>query len=135
MEINITKFFRQAAPMDYSASVAELGKDAGPDTWRAANDDAPDYADLLDTEEKRDAFKEHMQAMGFSEAQEFATYTNDALTALFLQLISGDMRDAGLEGEPTDADWLAYEARASEGRCSSAIYRGTDGEIYYYLGE
>lgn len=129
MEINITKFFRQAAPMDYSASVAETGKDAGPDTWRAASVDAPDYADLLDTEEKRDAFKEHMQAMGFSEAHEFATWDTDALTALFIQLISGDMREMGIGPDSTDEEW-------EQGlECSGSIYRGDDGEVYYYLGE
>lgn len=38
MEINITTFFNNAAPMDYSASIAEIGDDAGPSTWRAANE-------------------------------------------------------------------------------------------------
>jgi len=36
VELNITAFFNTIAPMDYSASVAEIGNDAGPATWRAA---------------------------------------------------------------------------------------------------
>ena len=131
MEINITRFFKAAAPMDYSASRAEIGDNAGPDTWRAAQDDAEDNADLLDTEDKRDAFKEHMQAMGFSEAEDFATWSHDDLTALFMQLIAGDMRETGLDADSTVEDWAAYEANDS---VSHAIFKGDDGEVYYYLG-
>ena len=32
MDIDITTFFNEAAPRDYSASVAEIGRDAGPTT-------------------------------------------------------------------------------------------------------
>ena len=42
MEIDITDFFKNAAPMDYSASAVEIGRDAGAHTWRAAMDDADD---------------------------------------------------------------------------------------------
>lgn len=63
MELDITGFFNAAAPMDYFASVAEIGRDAGPSTWRAACDDAPDYP-LLDTEEKRDAFRRFVRDSG-----------------------------------------------------------------------
>jgi hypothetical protein len=60
VEIDITDFFDQCAPMDYSASVAEIGQNAGPDTWRAACDDAPEW-NLLNTEEKRDAWREFVR--------------------------------------------------------------------------
>lgn len=131
MEINITRFFKTEAPMDYSASIAEIGANAGPDTWRAANENAPDYADLLDSEDKRDEFKAHMQSMGFSEADNFETWTHEQLTALFIQLISGDMRESGLCEDTTDEEWGAYEANES---VSHAIFRADDGEVYYYLG-
>ena len=128
MEVCITKFFNECAPRDYSASRAEIGDNAGADTWRAACDDSPDYP-LLDTEEKRDAFKEHMTAMGFSEADAFSLWTNDELNALFLQLIAGDIREAGLD--TSDPDWEAHEADENN---RGSLFRGTDGEIYYYLG-
>jgi hypothetical protein len=131
MEINITRFFKTEAPMDYSASVAEIGRDAARDTWKAATENAPDYADLLDTEEKREAFKDQMRDAGFSEAGEMDDWTHEALTGLFMQLISGDMREAGLDGDSTNEDWARYEADDS---CAHAIYRGDDGEVYYYLG-
>ena len=40
MQINITRFFNEACPRDYSASAAEIGENAGADTWRAACDDS-----------------------------------------------------------------------------------------------
>ena len=40
MRINVTRFYLEACPKDYSASVAEIGSNAGQDTWNAAVDDA-----------------------------------------------------------------------------------------------
>lgn len=130
MEINITRFFRETAPMDYSASIAEIGRDAARDTWNAANENAADYSELLDTSDKVEAFKAHMQAMGFSEADEFANWTHEQLTALFMQLIAGDMREAGLDADARAADWAAYDADESVGH---NLFCADDGEIYYYL--
>ncbi len=132
MEIDITDFFNTECPRDYSASIAELGPFAARDTWSAANDNAPDWAAFLDTEEKRDAFKRHMRDMGFSEAEEFATWTHDQMTALFIQCISADMRD--YRTDVTEWDWTEYEKGCEQGRYSGRIYRGDDGCIYYYLG-
>jgi hypothetical protein len=134
MEINITKFFNEAAPMDYSASRAEIGQDAAVDTWRAACDDSADYM-ILDTEEKREAFKRFAQSAGFSEADEFNTWTDEQLNALCIQWIAGDMREAGLDAESTADDWKAYERKAERGTVSSRIFQGDSGEIYFYIGE
>jgi hypothetical protein len=114
--------------MDYSASRAEIGDNAGADTWRAACDDAPDYP-LLDTKEKRDAFRRHMRDMGFSEANDMRDWNNLECNALYLQLIAGDIREAGLDN--ADPDWEAYEADENN---RGSLFRGDDGEIYYYLG-
>ena len=35
MEIDITSFFENAEPFEFSHSIAEGGRTAGPDTWRA----------------------------------------------------------------------------------------------------
>lgn len=140
MELDITEFFNTAAPMDYSASVAEIGRDAGPDTWRAANDDALDYSALLDTPEKRAAFIAHLRDMGFSDGEEMAEWPTLKLVALFMQLIAGDMREAGLDADSTLDDWAHYEADASEGVVAGRIFKGDVpgnagfGRIFYYLG-
>ncbi|OYW62710.1 MAG: hypothetical protein B7Z31_00120 [Rhodobacterales bacterium 12-65-15] len=122
--------------MDYSASVAEIGANAGADTWRAAVDDSPDYM-LLDTDEKREAFRGHVRGFGGWDDAEIAAWSDVELNALFLQMIAGDMREAGLHAGMTAEEWQAYQEAAEAGRCASNICGGplsTDGEIYYYLG-
>ncbi len=132
MEVNITHFFNTCAPMDYSASVAEIGADAGPATWGAAVEDSPANM-LLDDEAKREAFKAHIAGFGAWSDEEVATWTEIEINALFMQLISGDMREADIGPEATADDWIKYEERAHAGQCSSNIFRATDGEVYYQL--
>ena len=133
MEVNITHFFNTAEPMDYSASVAEIGADAGPATWAAACDDSADNM-LLDDDAKRDAFKAHIAGFGAWSDEEVAAWSEVELNALFIQLISGDMREADIGPESTADDWIAYEERAHAGQCGGNIFRATDGEVYYSLG-
>lgn len=132
MEVCITHFFNTAAPMDYSASVAEIGADAGPATWQAACDDSVDNM-LLDDDEKREAMREWAQASGGWNAEEIAAWSDIELNALFMQLISGDMREADIGPESAADDWIAYEERAARGQCGGNIFRTTDGEVYYSL--
>lgn len=129
MEINITRFFNEATPSDYSASVAEIGRNAGSDTWRAACDDSAEYL-LLDTEDKRDAFRDHIRGFGAWDATEIAAMSDLRLNALCIQMISGDIRDADLD--TPKPDWIAYEADENK---AGRIYKGSDNEIYYYLGD
>lgn len=131
MEINISKFFEECAPMDYSASVAEIGQDAGRATWSAACDDAPDY-DHLNTEEKREAFRAHVGDFGAWSDDEIAAWSDDEIAALFLQMVAGDIREAGLD--TSAPDWVEYENGAEAGAHAGRIFRGDDGQIYYYVG-
>lgn len=112
MDINITRFYNEAAPMDYSASIAEIGQDAGPSTWRAACDDAPDY-NMLDTDDKRDEFRTHVKGFGAWSDEEIAAWDTTQLNALFIQFVSGDMRNNEAE----------------------RIYVGDDKQIYYTIGD
>ncbi len=128
MEIIITELFNNMAPKDYSASRAEIGQNAAMDTWQAAKDDAPDY-NMLDTSEKKTAFIEHMTDMGFSESEEMEEWTDTELTALFIQLIAGDIREDGIDTENPDRE--EYE---KNGNSTGRLFHGVDGEIYYYLG-
>ena len=134
MELNITRFFNEAAPMDYSASVAEIGNNAGRYTWRAACDDAPDYSDLLNTEYKRQAFRDYVKEFGAWHDEEIATWNDTELTALLIQFISGDIREAGI-GPESDADeWIEYQERSENGQISGRIFKGNDNNVYYYIG-
>ena len=129
MDINITKFFNEAAPMDYSASVAEIGANAGPDTWRAANEDASDY-NLLDTPEKLQALRDHVRGFGAWSDEEIAAWSDTECNALFIQMISGDMRD--FCGDVWN--WDEYETGCEEGLYSGNLGRGiVAGEVFYSL--
>lgn len=131
MELDITEFFIRAAPMDYSASIAEIGRNAGPDTWRAACEDSADYP-LLDTDEKRKEFRRFVKGFGTWDEAHIAAWSDTELNALCIQFISGDMREAGLSADTSDEEWAAYEA---DGNRTRRIYRGDDGRIYFYIGD
>lgn len=121
MDINITEFFNNAAPMDYSASIAEIGNNAGADTWQAAVDDSEDYF-MVDDDEKREAFRKHVKGFGAWSDSEIEAWSDNQLNALFIQMVSGDMREAGLYERPVD--WEAYKEKSEHGQCSGNIYGG-----------
>jgi hypothetical protein len=113
MEIDITDFFTSADPFEFSASIAERGQNAGPQTWTNAKEQAAN-APLLQTKE------------------ETAAWSAVECNALFIQLVSGDMRESGLDDDPDDDDWRDYEKGAEDGRFPGNIFRSSD-RIYYSL--
>lgn len=129
MELDITKFFMEAAPMDYSASVAEIGANAGRDTWNAACDDSEDYP-ILDSDEKREAFRSFVRSSGGWTADEIAAWSDNELNALCIQWIAGDMREADMSSDWTDAQWDWYDVDENS---RHSIYRGIDGKVYFYI--
>jgi hypothetical protein len=130
-ELDITDFFNNAAPRDYSASEAEIGRDAGKATWGAACEDSREWP-LLDTDEKRDAFRRHVMDFGAWTPEEIGTWSDTELNALLLQMIAGDMRDYCDSAEGWD--WEEYEKGAERGTYSGRICRGDGGRVYYYIG-
>jgi len=129
MELNITRFFTEAPVRDYSASVAEIGADAGQITWANACDDAGDY-DLLDTDEKREAFRAYVRGLGAWDDDEIAAWDDVELNALCMQFISGDIREFR---EWAGGDWEEWQARAQAGVLSGNMFRAGDGAIYYSM--
>lgn len=107
IDIDITRFVTEAAPMDYSASVAEIGTNAGRDTWQAAMEDAPDY-NLLNTDEQREEFRAHIKGFGAWTDEEIAAWTATELNALFMQFISGDIRSGEADRIWSDGDQTFY---------------------------
>lgn len=137
MELDITQFFATAAPRDYSASVAEIGASAGADTWRAACDDFEEYP-LLDTDEKREAFRAFVRASGGWEDTEIAAWCDAELNALCIQWVSGDMRNVpGIKMGPgmNENDWRDVEDMQHKGTIPGRIFRGNDGKIYFNISE
>lgn len=135
MEINVTKFFRDA-PEDwaaYSGSRMEHGDKVAEITWHNACDAAGDF-NLLDTDEKRDAFRQELKDMGFSEADD--EHTDRELNALFVQCIAADIRESGLD--TSNPDWKEYQRGAEAGRYSGRLFVADCGEsigdIFYQVG-
>lgn len=134
MDINITKFFNEVAPMDYSASKAELGETAGADTWRAACDDAPDFA-LLSTPEQLDTMRAFVRSSGGWDDEETAAFSDAELNALLVQWIAGDMRESNLQAGMSQADWDDYQAGCESGRYPGRIYGAEDADVFFSLSE
>jgi hypothetical protein len=132
MELNITKFFTEACPMDYSASIAEIGNDAARSTWQAANDDSDDFP-MLDSDDKREEFRRYVKTFGAWEDSEIRSWSDSELNALLIQMISGDIREANLDTE--NPDWTQYEKDSESGRVSGRIFKGNDSQIYYHVWE
>lgn len=133
MELDITNLFHNADPVKYSASRLEMGRNAGPNTRRAANDDSGDYP-LLRTEEQREAFRSFVKDSGGWTEEEIAAWSDTELNALCIQRVSGDIRESGLEPDCTSESWDHYYSRASNGKCSGRLTRGDDGKVYFYIG-
>lgn len=131
MEINITKFYLESCPKDYSASVAEVGANAGRDTWEAAKEDA-EFFQFLDTAEKQIAFKKFVLDSGGWDQSEIDAWSIRELNALFLQWVAGDIREC-LEWDVDDV-WANYQEMAEAGQVPSSLFKTDDGQVYFYIG-
>ena len=127
--IDVTRFVQTCSMRDYSASVAEIGNDAGPATWQASMEEAETF-DFLPTSEILQEFREWLKPWGAWDDDEIAAMSDAHLRALCLQWIAGDWREC-FDCSPDDADWADYEARASSGNCPGSFYRADDGSIFW----
>jgi hypothetical protein len=131
MEIDITDFVRDADPFEYSASVAERGQNAGPETWQNAKDAAPGYQFI--TEDSRNEFERWIREFGAWDREEIAAWSLAECNALLIQFISGNLREMEAYGDLADGsfDWDAWHADRDGG---NAISQGDDGRVYFYMG-
>jgi hypothetical protein len=126
MEIDITDFVRNADPFEFSRSIAEYGEDAGPSSWRNALAHRPP---MLTTEAQLDALRHWAKETGAWDDEERAAWSDEECNALFVQLVSGDIREAegavgGWVGDWGDEEWREYEKLASDGMISGNLYGG-----------
>ena len=133
MEINITQFVTDCDAYDFSGSVEERGDNAGRETWDNALLQATSTP-LLTTSDQIDALREYVKGFGAWDREEIDGWSIEKCNAIFIQLISGDIREAGLADDFLDEfDWESYEKRQQAGVVSPNLYRSSD-QIYYYLG-
>lgn len=137
MQIDITKFVAEECPRDYSASRAEIGADAGPATWRAAIEASTDDDSMfIDTDEKREAFLRFVAESGGWSEEERAAWSHIEINALFIQWVSGDLRELELcVADDGSTDWAEYQRLSEAGTISSNLYRDAEtGQIFFNLG-
>ena len=103
----------------------ELGEHAGEITWNRALVAARRW-NLLDTPDKQAAFRAHVRGFGAWSDAEIEGFSSVELNALLIQLIAGDIREAGLDSGTT---WEEYNASENAGR----LLQGIDGRVYYDL--
>lgn len=142
MEININQLVSSRA-FTFSHSAHEGGENAGRNTWNAAKQAAAS-APILRSEEELEAMRGWARSSGGWEREEIAAWDADELNALFLQLVSAETREAGWdsldEAQWTDDGELigrfhdVPEEEWKRAECSN-VFRGTDGNLYFYLGE
>lgn len=132
-DINITRLINDADPFAFSHSIAEGGKNAGPETWAAANAEAEERP-LLDVGD-RDAVRDFFAGFGAWGPEEIAAWSSAELDALVLQYASGDLREVqdlcpgdGLGG----IDWAEAEELAQAGTISGRLYASGD-ELFIML--
>jgi len=134
MEIDITRFVTESDPYEFSASQHEMGGSAGEITWNNAKQAGAD-SPLLETEEQLQALRDHVAGYGAWDSDEIAAWSDSECNALFIQIISGDMRESGMDScDMAEFDWAEYEKDSNAGEIPGNIFRGDTGLIYYYLG-
>lgn len=135
MEIDVTALATEAEMFDFSASQAERGINAGPETW--ANAKAEAAARPILSDDQLPEFRDYMRGFGAWEDAEIDAWDSTECNALFVQLVAGDIREAEslCPGDgPAGIDWDAYQALAEAGTCSGRVYPGDDGKLYAYVG-
>jgi hypothetical protein len=116
MEINITKLVKANNPQLYSASIAEIGNNAGPLTWNRALSDGMDLVGITDPDQLEE-LREYFAAFGAWDEDEINTWTIQKMNALLLQDIAGTIRENGLNNPEFNS-----------------VFQDDDGEWYYYVG-
>jgi hypothetical protein len=140
MELDITDFFNTECPSDYSASVAEIGQNAGPDTFFACLEASEGWDFIKGDEDTRQAIRDHFAAYGAWEVEEIETWSDIGMNALLIQDISAEMRDhlGDFGKDANDWNWQEYQDACDQGLVSGRLFGGPmsiDGRIYYYVGE
>lgn len=136
MELNITHLFAEESafvPFDLSNNRATLGDNAGALTWQASKECAVEIP-LLDTDEKREAFRDFVRESGGWTREEIAAWGDTELNALCLQWIAGDVREAFGDADFAAWDWADYEKRSERGSVSSRLYKDDAGNVRFYIG-
>lgn len=125
LQICIHRLVSDVDPSTLSASIAERGKNAGPETWSnsvACASESP----LLKNDDERNAARDFFRGFGAWDDEEIDGWSAEEVDALVLQYAAGDLREAqsccpgrGMAG----IDWREYERQSEAGRIGSRLFR------------
>ena len=121
MELDITKFTMTKHPMDYQASMAEIGCNAARETWQAALE-----CDIIFvTDANRKAFVDHFAGYGAWPKKELNAWPKKELNALVIQEISSQIRE--FSDEPiSEWDWDDYQLQSEIGSIMGLLFKTND---------
>jgi hypothetical protein len=129
MEIDVTHMVEDEDQMPMlSGSIAELGKDAGPRTWKNSIAYGAKHP-LLKTDDERAAARHHFRGYGAWSCEQIDAWSEDELQGIVCQDVAAAIR----EREAYDND-EEFEAACERGRASGRLYRSGD-RWFFYLGE
>lgn len=140
MEINITQLISREtfSPWELCNSVANLGEDAANVTWRNSLAQAKEEPLVLTTQEEMDAFLSFVKESGGWTQEERDAWSEDEVRALFIQWVSGDIRECfgdNLPKDPKEWDWEDYEVESERGSVPSTLFFHADtGQLFFDLG-
>ncbi len=126
MEMNVTNVVNGIRPMNYSASIMEIGQDAGTITWSNAIDDSDHLIQGYD----RAATIEHFADYGAWSGDELNASDDTELKAMLLQEIAAEMREHDITTFWDKEQWGEYMNSDNVGR----LFMGDDEQIYFYIG-
>jgi len=120
MEIKVTHLVNEASSMiEYSASVAELGENAGRETWDNAVESAEE-SPLLTTVDDLQVCKDWLAEFGAWDDDEINAWTPAEVNALLLQFIAGNIREAM---PALVEDYAEYRRMEEAGQISGGLYK------------
>lgn len=121
-EIDVSALIDDLDPAELSASRAERGDNAGPETWHNAKEAAP--ALTLSPDDLTD-LRRYFGEFGAWDAEEIAAWTETEIAALVLQMAAGDLRELqslapgkGVAG----VNWREAERLSQEGTTPGNLF-------------
>lgn len=106
-----------------SASIAELGPNAGSITWSGCMELAKEFRPI--TRSQAPEIRDYFQEFGAWDEEEIDSWTLQELNAMVIQEIANGIREM-----ERYASYEMYHAAAEQGQASGQLFYGDDGKLY-----
>jgi hypothetical protein len=129
MELDVTAYVEEVDCSSFSASMAELGRNAAKITWECAMRHVQEDL-LVSSEEDLQEVRDHFVSTGGWTRDEADEMGDQEVNALLLQFVATAVR----EYEDHFDSYEEYEKAAHEGQVAGNLWRNDDGTWTYYVG-